>query len=118
MSKLTNIDSERAIGKKLTINVDRPFIASFRYKLHKGYRLNDLEKRDVQSLQKFLDIASDLTVSQMDSSYKRNMDKSDIFNGQQVQHYGFGDRFRVHGIYEDQRFEIIRIDPNHKKHSK
>lgn len=67
-------------------------------------------------LQKFLDKASDLTVSQMDSMYRRTPDKSDTFNGQQVEHYGFSDGFRVHGIYEEQRFEIIRIDPNHKFH--
>ena len=116
MSKLADIDANKVKGKKLTANVNRPFIASFRHKLHKGFRLDDLEKRDIQTLQKFLDIASELTVSQMDSNYRRNTDKTDLFNGQQVQHYGFGDKFRVHGIYEGQRFEIIRIDPNHKFH--
>ena len=116
MSKLADIDANKVKGKKLTANVNRPFIASFRHKLHKGFRLDNLEKKDIQTLQKFLDMASDLTVSQMDSMYKRPPDESDIFNGQQVQHYGFGDGFRVHGIYEEQRFEIIRIDPNHKFH--
>ena len=116
MAKLANIGAERVKGKKLTQNVNRPFIASFRHKLHKGFRLDDLEKKEIQMLQKFLDIASDLTVSQMDTKYRRTPDKSDIFNGQQVEHYGFSDGFRIHGIYEEQRFEIIRIDPNHKYH--
>ena len=116
MSKLADISANKVKGKKLTASVNRPFIASFRHKLHKGFRLDNLEKKDIQTLQKFLDMASDLNDSQMDSMYRRPSDKSDIFNGQQVEHYGFSDGFRVHGIYEEQRFEIIRIDPNHKFH--
>lgn len=37
-------------------------------------------------------------------------------NGQQIHHYGFGDKFRIHGIIEEGRFKVIRLDPNHKVH--
>lgn len=116
MSKLTRITANKVVGTTLTKKTEIPFVVSFRRKLIDGYRLSDLEKKDVRQLQKFLDIASELSVQQMDEAYSRPTDSNDKFNGQQVQHYGVGDCFRIHGVFENQRFEVIRIDPNHRKH--
>ena len=37
-------------------------------------------------------------------------------NGQQVHHYEVSQKFRIHGILEEGRFKVIRLDPNHKVH--
>lgn len=119
MSKLTKPKGQKIQGERLTSaeRLNRPFIISFRQKLHRGYRLTDLEIDDLKDMQSFFDIASQLSINEMDKQYRRISDKNDKVNGQQVQHYGHGDRFRIHGIYtSDNHFEVIRIDPNHKKH--
>lgn len=103
-------------GAKLTKNTPPPFIVSFRRKLLSGYRLVDLEKRDMAQLQKFLDVASELSIQEMEKRYRHKPDRQDKFDGKYVEHYGFENGFRIHGIFFDGRFEVIRIDPNHKKH--
>ena len=98
-------------------NLDKRFVVAFKYKLQKGYRLVDLEQKNLKELQNFLDTISEMTVREVDERYKRKTDKNERpFNGQQIHHYGFGDKFRIHGIIEEGRFKVIRLDPNHKVH--
>ena len=117
MSKLTKKtplkdDKKRKYNK----STEQPFIISFVRKLEKGYRLDDLEKSDLKTLQNFFDIASQLTVNEMDKKYRRKSDKNDILYDEPVIHYGASETFRIHGIYIEGRFEVLRIDPNHKIH--
>ncbi|MDR1299383.1 MAG: hypothetical protein LBJ84_03945 [Oscillospiraceae bacterium] len=72
---------------------------------------------DLKRMQTFFDMASQMTVDQMDARYRRVADTQDIIDGQQVQHYGRDDSFRIHGIYMSGYFEVVRIDPSHKIHS-
>ena len=118
MSKLTKHTGSKIKGEQLTLKerTERPFIISFGRRLHEGYQFTDLEKNDLKAMQNFFDLASQLSVDQMDRCYRRVPDQNDIIDNQQVQHYGTGNGFRIHGIYIDQRFEVLRIDPNHKKH--
>ena len=95
---------------------ERPFIISFRRKLQRGYRLTELEKADLKLLQAFFDRISEHTINTVDARYKRDPDKSDTIDGQQIQHYEVAKSFRIHGIYKDGRFEVVRIDPHHKVH--
>jgi hypothetical protein len=53
----------------------------------------------------------------MDKVYRRIPDKEDIAYGRQVQHYEVSKHFRIHGIVENGRFEVLRLDPNHNKHN-
>lgn len=121
LPKLTaNVPKEANRGQKLTSSsrLERPFRFAFHFPLQDGYRFADLQIRDLKNLQNFFDIASGLTINQMDSTYRRDADKADVYNNQQVQHYGTKNGFRIHGIYnEDGYFVVIRIDPNHKKHN-
>ncbi len=114
---LTKIEGKsspnRLVSKQ---NLDKRFVVAFKYKLEKGYRLDDLEKRNLRELQKFLDTISNMTVQEVDQKYKRQSDKTDLFQGQPVHHYKVNEKFRVHGIIEGGRFKIIRLDPNHKFH--
>lgn len=96
--------------------LDRPFVVSFKYKLEKNFKLGDLQRSNLQELQKFLDKVSDMTFQQVDRLYKRESDKGDEFNGQQMHHYKVTDSFRIHGILEEGRFKVIRLDPNHRVH--
>jgi len=110
---LGKLDTE---SERLSTISGQPFVISFQRKLEKGYRLDDLQNKNLKAFQKFLDIASELTVGQMDKLYQRPPDKKDIISGRQVQHYKVSQAFRIHGIFVEKRFEIIRIDPNHKVH--
>jgi hypothetical protein len=95
---------------------ERPFIVSFCRKLQRGYGFTKMEKRHLKEFQSFLDKISSLSVSKVDESYKRKSDATDILDGQQVVHYEIADAFRLHGLYLDGRFEVVRIDPNHTYH--
>lgn len=114
--KLTKNTENTEKAHPLTRKTDTPFSLVFKYKLEDAYRLTDLEKCDVKALQCFMDIISQLTYQQVDISYKRTNDKNDTYMGQPVIHYGHGDEFRIHGVIEDSRFVVIRIDPNHRFH--
>jgi hypothetical protein len=111
------IDGQRIAAKRLVADSGaRPFVIAFRRTLEKGYKLDDLQIADLKRMQAFFDAASQMTVDQIDARYRRRADPKDIVDGQQVQHYGRDDGFRIHGIYTDGYFEVIRIDPNHKVH--
>ncbi|MFV0351398.1 MAG: MAG6450 family protein [Oscillospiraceae bacterium] len=115
MSKLTkNIPTP--FKEKLTSRVDVPFILTFRRKLHNQYRFVDLSKNDLKNLQSFFDLAGECSVTQMDKRYRRKTDSTDTLDGLQVIHYGANTPLRIHGVYINQRFEVVRIDAKHKKH--
>ena len=117
MAKLTSNNQKQLTSpQNLTRVTKGPFVISFCRKLEHGYNFMCLEKKHLMLFQKFLDIASALTVQEMDKKYRRDADKNDTVDGQQVQHYGADNKFRLHGVYIDGRFEVIRIDPNHKVH--
>ena len=119
MSKLTrNIPFKENGNRKINKYTEQPFVVSFVKKLEKGYRFIDLAMSDLKNLQNFFDIASQLTVYQMDKKYKRESNKNDILYDEPVIHYGTSDSFRIHGIYIEGRFEVLRIDPNRKFHNK
>ncbi len=115
--KLTNtVEVPRDGYEPLTKLNELPFIISFKYKLKKGYTFKELKQNHLKELQHFLDKISGMTISQVDGRYLRQPDSTDVYNGSQVQHYEVTPKFRIHGVLEDKRFEIIRLDPNHKKH--
>lgn len=121
MAKLTQLQGQnKTAGTELTSSnrLERPFIISFRRKLQKGYRFTDLEKMHLKVFQGFLDKVSGMTVQQVDAQYLRPADKQDIKDGENIQHYKITDSFRIHGVYNNERFEVIRIDTNHKVHDK
>ncbi|MDR1150308.1 MAG: hypothetical protein LBJ93_01595 [Clostridiales bacterium] len=104
------------VPERLTSNIERKFIVSFGRKLQKGFNFEFMEKSDNKKFQKFLDIASGHTVSEMEK-YRQRPDKTDEINGEQIQHYKLSDKFRIHGVFIDERFEVYRIDPKHKFHN-
>ena len=117
MSKLTKHVPFKEEGKRKIVSYSEArFIISFSNKLQKKYRFTDLEKSDLKGLQNFFDIASQLTVKEMDERYKRKSDPNDKFNDEPIIHYGTNDSFRIHGMYIEGRFEVLRIDPHHKVH--
>jgi hypothetical protein len=96
---------------------ERPFTVSFRRKLERGYRFPDLQARDLKDFQKFLDLVSELTISEVDARYKRSSDARDRIGDQQIIHYEVSQTFRIHGAYLNGMFEVVRIDPQHKVHN-
>lgn len=113
------LTKERPIEKadtRLTKSTTSPFIISFKYKLKNGYTFKDLNVNDNKIFQQFLDKVSNMTIDQVDKLYRRDPDKQDILYGNQVQHYEVDITFRIHGIYENGRFKVLRLDPAHKKH--
>lgn len=118
MSKVTNINGSNIKPIKLTNNVDVPFVICFKDKLTKGYTFEDLEKINNKELQNFLNIVSQLSVTEVDKKYRRKTDKEDKYQGQQVFHYQVSDSFRIHVINYNGSYEVIRLDPNHKVHNK
>lgn len=103
-------------GRLLTNKRDTPFVLCFKYSLEKGYKLGDLEMRDVQDLHRFLEKIANMTVQQADSSFARKPDRNDTYKDSQVYHYAITDSFRVHVILEEGRYIIIRLDPKHAVH--
>ncbi len=100
----------------LTNRLEMPFVLCFKYKLENGYTLSDMKTPQFKELQVFLDRVSQMTFSQVERRYRRNSDKGDIFEGEQVIHYGIGETFRIHGIIENGQFIVLRLDPQHKYH--
>lgn len=103
-------------GERLTNKLDGPFILSFKYKLHNGYTFSDMRHSDLDPFQRFLNKVSDMTWTQVDYLFRRPPDKQDDFKGMQVQHYEVCSGFRVHGVVENSRLKVIRIDPKHGFH--
>ena len=58
-----------------------------------------------------------MTFDLVDKQYARKLDKNDEHNGFQVVHYAVSDSFRIHGIVQNERFYVIRLDHNHKEHN-
>ena len=114
-NKLT-ITDDYVGAAKLADAGSRPFVLSFHRKLKHGFTFSNLDLKNVKDFQRFLDKISISTVNDVDKTYRRVPDKEDTVDGQQVQHYGITDKFRLHGILVDGRFEVIRVDPNHKVH--
>ena len=57
-----------------------------------------------------------MNFDEVDKAFLRPADKEDTFNGSQVIHYKVTDSFRIHGIIENMRFKVLRLDPNHRVH--
>lgn len=115
--KLTNklIDKEPH-GQLLANLKDPKFILSFKYKLENGYTFKEMKENDLKVFQSFLNKVSQITISQVDKEFLRPPDKQDVFRNHQIQHYAVSKKFRIHGILENQRFKVIRLDPGHNKH--
>lgn len=118
MSKLTTDRLPSTRGTQLTSssNVNVPFTVCFEHKLVRKYTFKELEKTHLGALQRFLDKVCGMTVTEVDKAYKRSNDKMDTFKEMQVQHYEVSKKFRIHGVFDQQLFKVIRIDPNHKFH--
>ena len=95
-----------------------PFELCFKYPLKKGYTFNELSKSDIKAFQSFLDKIARMTVTQVDKLYARKPDANDFYGDTQVYHYAVTDGFRIHVVNEGGFYKIIRLDPNHKMHSK
>jgi len=100
----------------LTNHRDVRFELSFKYSLLKGFTFRNLEKRNLNDFQRFLDKVAKMTVQQVDESFARRPDKTDSYFDKQVLHYEITDSFRIHVVLEEGRYVIIRLDPNHKVH--
>lgn len=116
MSVLTKQTGEKIKDRLLTIKCDSPFVLGFRYPLEKKFTLAEMEKRNNKDFQRFLDKISQMSVQQVDELFARKPDKNDTYRGMQVLHYGVTDSFRIHVVFEDGIYKIIRFDPNHKVH--
>ena len=57
-----------------------------------------------------------MSFDMVDKQYLCTTDKADIYKESQVFHYRVSDTFRVHGILEEGRVKVLRLDPNHKFH--
>ena len=102
--------------KQLSRKTDVPFILAFKYPLQKGYTFSSLSNTNVIEFQRFLDKISKMTFDQVDKSFRRPTDKNDTFNDSQVIHHEVSKSFRIHGVIENARFKVLRLDPNHKYH--
>jgi len=116
MSKLAEDTSPKQIPILLTDKRDVQFELSFKYPLKKGFTFKNLEKKNLIELQRFLDKIARMTVQQVDKAFARQPDKNDTFNNKQVLHYEVAKSFRIHAVFEDGRYVVIRIDPNHRVH--
>ena len=93
-----------------------PFMLCFCYKLAKGYTFSDLSQSDVKTFQRFLDKVSKMTFTLVEKQFLRETDKQDLYDGMQVVHYGVSERFRIHGVVAENKFAVLRLDPNHRFH--
>ena len=100
----------------LSRQTDVPFIVSFQYPLDRKYNFTALSKDDITAFQRFLDKVAKMTFNQVEKEFRRPSDKGDTFNGSQVIHYKVTKTFRIHGIIDNMRFKVLRLDPNHKVH--
>jgi hypothetical protein len=115
MAKFTQ-NTGKPLKEKIVSHVKPPFVVAFCRKLENNYTFSNLKESDLKKVQNFFNIASTCTVDVMDKKYRRKSDTQDKVDDLQVIHYGTSDEFRIHGIYINQRFEVIRIDTKHKKH--
>lgn len=104
-------------GEVLTNKNTRPFVVCFEDRLHKNYNFAKLTKSNLKKFQAFLDKVSTMMFSDVDKQYWRKPDKEDVYKDMQVVHYAVSDSFRIHGVVKNERFCVIRLDPNHKVHN-
>ena len=97
-------------------NFEAPFEICFKYPLERDYTFNELTSSELKQFQKFLNKVSKMTATQVDKSYSRKPDKTDIYRGMQVYHYEISQKFRVHVVVESEYYKVIRLDPKHKFH--
>lgn len=114
--KLTKININNVSSEKLTSRIHRPFVISLKYELLDGYKLTNMSIQDIKHFQSFLDKVTKMTFQQVDTVYKRKSDKQDKYISSGIIHYEYSDGCRVHGIIEEGRFKLLRIDPNHRVH--
>ena len=113
MAKLTNPGRPK---ERLTDKLNAPFSLCFKYRLANGYTFSELSVQQLREWQNFLDLAAQMTFQDVERRYRRNSDKKDEFQGEQVIHYGIGKVFRIHGVIENGQFVVLRMDPDHKFH--
>lgn len=114
--QLTHVKASEPVGRSLTKRTEAPFIISFKYKLESDYGFKELQSRHLKQFQNFLDMVSGMTFQQVDKKFRRPSDKTDVYNEKDVIHYQVKDSFRIHGVIEEGRFKVIRLDPSHKFH--
>lgn len=115
MAKLTKQSKEHA--KKLSNNLSSGFSVCFKYKLANGYSFSDMNTHHLKVWQAFLNTTAQMTFEQVERRYRRKSDITDLFDGEQIIHYGISETFRIHGIIEKGQFVVLRLDPSHKFHS-
>lgn len=115
--KLSTQTTSSSQGRGLTRHTEVPFVVSFKYKLFDEFKFTDMQMRDLKTFQNFLDRVAGMSFNEVDKAYRKKSDKQDEFEGKNVIHYNCGGSFRIHGIVEDSRFKVLRIDPNHKFHN-
>ena len=93
-----------------------PFSICFSYKLENHYTFEGMEKSHLKSLQSFLNTYVGKPIRLVDKQKLRKSDKHDIYAGLDVQHYEVAGPFRIHGVYKEHVFHVIRIDTNHNYH--
>lgn len=117
MGKLSK-QAVKSSPRKLTASerLEVPFVLSFKYPLESGYTFSEMEKDDLKKFQSFLNRVAQMTYNQADRLYRKKPDKTDRFNDQPVIHYEVAQAFRIHGVIENSRFKVIRLDPHHRFH--
>jgi len=116
MSYLTKSTSQKRMPAVLTNRRDVRFELSFKYPLIREYNFNNLERRNINDFQRFLDKVAKMTVQQVDKAFLRSPDKNDCYDDRPVLHYEVTDTFRIHVVLEEGRYVVVRLDPNHKVH--
>lgn len=114
--KLTTTTQTQQSGNRLTSRTEVPFILSFKYKLETGYGFSKLKPEQLREFQVFLDKVSAMTVNEVDLRFRRKSDSKDTLHGSDVIHYWITPKFRIHGIMENSRFKVVRMDPLHRYH--
>lgn len=117
MQKLTQINIPTN-DLKLTQDRNRevPFILCFKYKLQNKYTFKEFKAEHNRVFQAFLDKVSNMTVNDVDKLYLRHPDHQDTFRGLSVQHYTVNEKFRIHGVFENGEFVVLRLDTKHQIH--
>lgn len=116
MAKKLTSKTRPPTRQPLSNRTSSPFTICFKYKLQNRYTFSDLKPDNLKGLQAFLDKVSGMTFQQVDQTYRRTSDSSDVFQDEQVIHYAVSRQFRIHGIIENGQFVVLRLDPEHKVH--
>lgn len=120
VNKLTgNTDSEK-VKLTLTSNTKRKFKIRFGDEMNSGYDFSVLQKQSAYKFTNFLDTIVGKYWNDIDKTYRRKSDRTDIVKNHEIIHYGPSGThtsLRVHGYIEDDTFVVVRIDPNHSFHN-